>query len=71
MKFNDIQKSSLICILIGLGFLSLFTFSGKVLPRAELTLIEGEIDWVKATGKHGNNLRFKFIGENTNKDSHF
>jgi len=65
MKFNDIQKSSLICILIGLGFLSLFAFSGKVLPRAELTLIEGEIDWVKATGKHGNNLRFKFIGENT------
>lgn len=65
MKLNDIQKSSLIFAIIGFGFLYLFAFSGKILPPADLTLIQGEIDWVKATGKHGNNLRFKFIGDNT------
>jgi hypothetical protein len=65
MKLNDIQKSALVCALFGLGLIILFSVSGKVLPRSQLTQIQGEIDWVKATGKHGNNLRFKFINNDT------
>lgn len=66
MKLNDIQKSALVCALFGLGLIILFSISGKVLPHSELTQVQGKIDWVKATGKHGDNLRFKFI----NNDIH-
>ena len=65
MKLNDIQKSALVCALLGLGLVILFLVSGKVLPKSELTLLEGKIDWVKATGKNGDTLRFKFLNNET------
>ncbi len=65
MKLNDIQTSALVCALLGLGLLILFLVSGKVLPKSELTQLQGKIDWVKATGKHGDNLRFKFQNNDT------
>ena len=65
MKLNEIQKSSLVCALFGLGLIILFAVSGNVLPKPDLTLLQGKIDWVKATGKHGDNLRFKFLNNDT------
>ncbi|QBG34847.1 hypothetical protein [Litorilituus sediminis] len=65
MKFRDIKKSAIICAIFGVGLLVLFSISGKVPNRENLTKIEGNIDWVKATGKHGDTLRFKFQEDDT------
>ncbi|MBZ9613764.1 hypothetical protein [Rheinheimera maricola] len=60
MKFSDIKTSAVICAIFGVGLLIFFSISGKVPNRSDLTKIEGQIDWVKATGKRGDTIRFKF-----------
>jgi len=60
MKFSDIKKSAIICSVFGVGLLIMFSISGKVPQRSDLAQLEGAIDWVKATGKRGDTLRFKF-----------
>ena len=60
MKFSEIKKLAMICAIFGVGLLLLFSISGKVPNRRDLAKLEGNIDWVKAIGKHGDTLRFKF-----------
>jgi hypothetical protein len=64
-KYSDKKKSALICGIFGVGLLIMFSISGNVPNRENLTKIEGNIDWVKATGKRGDTLRFKFQKNDT------
>jgi hypothetical protein len=65
MKISELRKTSITCALFGLGMLIFFGLSGDIPERKMLTKIEGNIDWVKATGKNGSTLRFKFLNDDT------
>jgi len=60
MKISELKKTAIIAGLLGIGLLIIFCISGNVPHRSNLTKIEGQIDWVKATGKRGDTIRFKF-----------
>ncbi|MDD1782883.1 hypothetical protein LRP49_17045 [Enterovibrio sp. ZSDZ35] len=65
MNFSDLKNVAVLAALLGVGLLIASSISGNIPNPSHLTKLEGHIDWVKATGKYGHTIRFKFQEDDT------